>query len=78
MSSDDDIIILCNGVGPVIRQDTITIPHYEDGICIVAIKFKLGTPEKKKAKTIAKLEKLRYKILEEIEKATGGEITYPS
>lgn len=74
MSSDDDTTVLCDGVGKIIRHDTITIPHYEDGIAIVAVRVKLGTPEKKKDKALKRIKALRYKILEEIAALTGGEI----
>jgi hypothetical protein len=72
-----DIIIHCNGVGPVTQQDTITIPHYENGIAIVAWEVPHDMPANKRAKHDARIEKLRHKILQEIAKATGGEITYP-
>jgi len=75
MSSSGDIII-CNGVGPVLRQDTITIPHYENGICIIAWLPNPGTDQHLIDKTTKKLQKLHDQALKEISHATGGAI-YP-
>ena len=73
MSSSTDIII-CNGVGPVIRQDTITIPHYENGICIIAWEPPAGTEQKEIDKYTKRLQKLHDLALEVIADATGGTI----
>lgn len=75
MSGGGDIII-CNGVGPVIRQDTITIPHYEDGICIIAWKPPHDAPHWKVELATEMLQHLHDAALKVIAKATGGEI-YP-
>lgn len=75
MAGSGDVII-CNGVGPVLRQDTITIPHYENGICIIAWEPKAGTSQHKIDRVTARLQRLHDMALEEIADATGGEI-YP-
>jgi len=75
MSSSGDIII-CNGVGPVLRQDTITIPHYQNGICIIAWEPPQGLAQQIIDKYTEKLQKLHDKALEVIADATGGTI-YP-
>jgi hypothetical protein len=72
MSSSGDIII-CNGVGPVLRQDTITIPHYQNGICIIAWEPPAGMEQAKIDAITAHLQKAHDKALKIIEKATGGE-----
>ncbi len=75
MSSSGDIII-CNGVGPVIRQDTITIPHYQNGICIIAWEPPAGMEQKQIDKYTRKLQRLHDEALDVIADATGG-TTYP-
>ncbi len=65
--------IICNGVGPVIRQDTITIPHYENGICIIAWEPPAGMAQDKIDRITARLQAVHDKALKVIEKATGGE-----
>lgn len=72
-----DVIIHCNGVGPIIREDTITIPHYENGIVTYAVAPKDDIPPKKLARYVRKLERLRYEMLEIIEDMTGGTIYEP-
>jgi hypothetical protein len=72
MAGSGDIII-CNGVGPVIRQDTITIPHYENGICIIAWESPAGMAQDKIDRITARLQTAHDKALKVIEKATGGE-----
>lgn len=69
-----DVIIGCNGVGPIIRQDTITIPHYENGIVTYAVAPPDDMPPKKIERYKKRLERLRYEMLEIIADMTGGEI----
>jgi hypothetical protein len=75
MSGSGDIII-CNGVGPVLRQDTITIPHYENGICIIAWEPPAGMSQHDIDKYTKRLQKLHDLALDVIADATGGTI-YP-
>ena len=69
-----DIIIGCNGVGPIIRQDTITIPHYENGIVTYAVAPKDDLSEKKLTRYKKRLDRLKDEMLEIIADMTGGEI----
>jgi hypothetical protein len=75
MSSSGDIII-CDGVGPVIRKDTITIDHYENGIVIIVWEPPAGMPQHDIDKYTKRLQKLHDLAIEVIADATGGTV-YP-
>jgi len=72
-----DIIIGCNGVGPIIRTDTIDMPHYENGIVTYAVAPKDDLTPKQLKRYKRALERKRYEMLEIIEEMTGGEIYEP-
>jgi hypothetical protein len=72
-----DLIIECNGVGPITGQDTITINHYEGGIVTYAVRPKDDLPPRTRARLLRKLEQHRHEMLEIMEDLTGLAIYEP-
>ena len=68
------VIWHCNGVGKVIGQDPVTLPHYKHGISTYAWAPPHEMSRARVLKIDARLEKLRQKQLAIIAEATGGKI----
>jgi hypothetical protein len=66
-----EIIIECNGVGPITGQDTITMNHYEGGIVTYAVRPRDDIAAGRRAHLLHKLEHHRYEMLEIMEELTG-------
>lgn len=72
-----EIIIECNGVGPITGQDTITMNHYEGGIVTYAVRPRDDIAPRVRARKLRQLERLRYEMLEIMEDLTGLPIYEP-
>ena len=69
-----DVIIECNGVGPVIKHVQVDMPYYQNGIVTYAVAPLDTLKPKELARYKRRLDRLKDEMLEIIADMTGGTI----